>query len=103
MQGKISLQGEDKIYTRYSVSVFGMVQGVGFRYSSQRAAAGFRVSGWVRNNSDGSVEIECEGEKQGVEDFIRWLEHGPPYARVTRIEKQEKPYHGYYKGFSIEY
>ena len=53
---------------RYSVSVYGTVQGVGYRYSAIRAAEKFRVFGWVRNNADGSVEVECEGVKKRVED-----------------------------------
>jgi acylphosphatase len=73
---------------------------VGFRYSTLRAASKFKVNGWVRNKSDGSVELECEGPEKNITDFIKWLEN---YSRVSRINKQEKPYHGYYKGFSIEY
>ena len=90
-------------FKRYAVTVFGTVQGVGFRYSTLRAASKFSINGWVRNKSDGSVELECEGSERNIEDFIKWLENGPPYSRVSRISKQEKIYQGYYKGFSIEY
>ncbi len=87
----------------FHVFVKGYVQGVGYRYSAVRAAAKFRISGWVRNNQDGSVELECEGSLKDMDDFIKWLKVGPPGARVLSVEAQEKPYQGLYSGFVIEY
>lgn len=48
----------------------GKVQGVGFRYATQRVACGFDVTGWVRNLSDGRVEVQVCGESEEVKDFI---------------------------------
>ncbi|MEZ6119463.1 MAG: acylphosphatase [Pirellulaceae bacterium] len=48
----------------------GHVQGVGFRYSTRRIAMGFAVTGWVRNLSDGSVELMAEGEKLELQRFL---------------------------------
>lgn len=48
----------------------GRVQGVGFRYSTKRLALGFDVIGWVRNCSDGTVEMQVEGEVNEVDEFI---------------------------------
>ncbi len=89
---------------RYSVNVRGRVQGVGFRYYTVHSAARYNVFGWVRNKSDGSVQLECEGTEENVNKFLGWLEKGgPPSARILELRKQEKPYQGYYRTFSIEY
>ncbi len=88
---------------RYSVTVTGTVQGVGFRYYTVRAASRYNVNGWVRNRSDGSVQLECEGPEDNVNSFLKWLEQGPPSAHVIEVRKQERPYQGYYRTFSIEY
>ena len=65
--------------------VEGEVQGVGFRYSSLREARALGLTGWVRNAEDGSVEVWAEGEERSLDEFSRWLEHGPDYARVEKV------------------
>jgi len=87
----------------FHIVVSGRVQGVGYRYSTVRTAAKYRVFGWVRNNSDGSVELECEGNSKDIDNFIKWLKVGPAGARVTSIEIKEKQYQGIYPNFAIEY
>lgn len=66
--------------------VRGMVQGVWFRASAEKAAGQHGVSGWVRNCPDGTVEIFAEGTQQGVEAFIHWCRGGPPLARVEAVD-----------------
>ena len=51
----------------------GRVQGVGFRYTAERLARGFPISGFVRNQRDGSVELLVEGEPEPVEAFLSAL------------------------------
>ena len=51
---------------RAHVIFSGHVQGVGFRYTTRRAAGGFAVTGWVRNLPDGNVEVEMQGERAEV-------------------------------------
>jgi acylphosphatase len=58
---------------RVRVVFSGRVQGVGFRYTARRAAAGFAVTGWVRNLPDGTVELEAEGERAEVEACLEDL------------------------------
>jgi len=94
---------QDSNFKRYSVTVSGSVQGVGFRYFTVRAASECRVYGWVRNKSDGSVQLECEGPEKNINNFLKWLEKGPSSAHITGISKQERVYQGYYNRFSIEY
>ena len=88
---------------RVGVHIAGLVQGVYFRYSTQRKAQELGVKGWVRNLRDGSVECLLEGERDTVEALIRWLHHGPPGARVDHVTTQEEEYRGDLIGFSIEH
>ena len=79
---------------RVRVVVQGVVQGVFFRQGCQRAAVSDRVTGWVRNNSDGSVEAVLEGEPAGVERVVAWMRVGPPQALVTHVvSHEEEPTH----------
>ena len=74
---------------RLSFRVFGIVQGVGFRWFVKEAAAGHGVTGWVRNASDGSVEGEAQGSVPALDAFVRSLKGGHAMARVDRAETQE--------------
>jgi acylphosphatase len=74
---------------RRRVVVQGHVQGVWFRESARRRAEDLRVAGWVRNRPDGAVEAELEGDAEEVEVLVGWFGHGPPGARVERVELEE--------------
>src|SRR2546421_3458329 len=73
---------------RLHAVVRGDVQGVGFRYFVQRQAQQLGVQGWVRNNSDGTVELVAEGKREDLEHLKRAVEEGPRMARVERVEAQ---------------
>ena len=77
------------------LQVFGRVQGVGFRYYTQKKAEEFGIKGFVRNRPDGSVYIEAEGSPEALEAFTYWCGEGPSWARVSKVEKQEIPPRGY--------
>ena len=66
--------------------VTGRVQGVGFRYSTRQQATALGLSGWVRNTSDGRVEIEAAGETPALDTFLQWCHEGPPPAHVVAVE-----------------
>lgn len=68
------------------VVVSGQVQGVGFRMACAREAARLAVGGWVRNRSDGAVELHAEGRPQDVERLVAWARHGPRHAQVEGVE-----------------
>jgi acylphosphatase len=68
------------------VRIKGIVHGVSFRSSMAQMAASMRVTGWVRNLPDGSVEAFLEGDEKGVKRLLEWARTGPPRARVDRIE-----------------
>lgn len=71
---------------RLHVFVGGSVQGVGFRFSTQRKAENLGLNGWVRNCHDGRVEAEFEGSQAALEEMLVWCRHGPAFARVTQVE-----------------
>ena len=68
------------------VRVTGKVQGVGFRYATERAANAIGVHGFVRNLSDRSVEAVFEGVGTAVEQALSFVRAGPPGAEVEKIE-----------------
>lgn len=82
--------------------VHGVVQGVGFRYSTVAQARRWGLRGYARNMSDGSVEVFAEGTSEGVEKLLSWLGHGPPSAVVTRVDHQFTAFRGIYRNFGIE-
>lgn len=84
------------------VNVKGRVQGVGFRYSTQRQANRLGVAGWVRNERDGSVTVVAEGPKAAVDEMVRWLQEGPGFAKVADMDLREYPYEGRYSSFTVE-
>lgn len=87
----------------YHAVISGRVQGVGFRYSASRVAVKLQLRGWVRNSSDGTVLVHCEGEPGQVTKFLKWLESGPPGAFVRQVEKRQVRPLGTYRSFSVEY
>jgi len=70
---------------RYIVS--GTVQGVGFRAYVAREAVALGLRGWVRNQSEGTVEVEACGTEPQLQGLAAVLAHGPRAARVTHVER----------------
>jgi acylphosphatase len=71
------------------LSITGIVQGVGYRASFMAQAQALRLSGWVRNRRDGSVEAVVAGDAAGVDEIIAWARQGPPGARVDGVAVSE--------------
>ena len=77
------------------INVSGRVQGVGFRYTTQQKASRLGLTGWVRNERDGSVEIHCEGAPERIAALLDWLEAGgPSYCRIHRAGALRRQVHG---------
>ena len=72
-----------------SISVSGKVQGVFFRASTKEKANALGVVGTVKNQHDGSVFIEAEGEEDVINQFVAWCRKGPPLASVTEVKIEE--------------
>ena len=74
--------------------VYGKVQGVGYRFFTQRSACTLGIKGFVENNPDGSVTIEAEGTGIQLKQFMVFAERGPNWARVVEVQKLEMPPEG---------
>ncbi len=71
---------------RRRVAVRGHVQGVFFRETTRRRAQADGLRGWVRNQSDGTVEAVFEGEREPVERLVAFMREGPRGARVDWVD-----------------
>src|SRR6476469_1176860 len=79
------MQNQSPPPVRVHVFVSGVVQGVGYRYSTRNQAKYFGLGGWVRNLPDGRVEAVFEGSKKAVEGMISWCRRGPKIATVSEV------------------
>ena len=77
------------------VKVFGRVQGVFFRQSTFQKALELEIKGWVKNEPDGTVQVEIEGNQTAVLEMERWLKSGPPLAKVENIKVTDGEEKGY--------
>jgi acylphosphatase len=71
--------------------ITGRVQGVGFRWFVRERADALGLAGWVKNRSDGSVELLVSGDAAASEQFLAAVRRGPPHARVEAIEPITPP------------
>ena len=91
----------NRIARRFFIS--GDVQGVGFRFFAQRAAARHQVVGYVKNLEDGRVEAFAEGPTQSVEAFRNDLATGPRFSSVNHVEEISLDPSDRYSSFRIEH
>ncbi|MDE6851798.1 MAG: acylphosphatase [Lachnospiraceae bacterium] len=88
----------DKV--RYRIIFSGRVQGVGFRYRSKYAAEGYGVTGWVRNEPDGTVLMEAQGSWDQINDMLKLI-HQSAYIMIENVDRQEMPVNPKERGFHI--
>ncbi len=86
---------------RAMVTIKGLVQGVNFRHYTRQSAMRLNVSGWVRNQPDGSVQGCFEGEETDVRALIDWCRRGPDWASVDEVLAEEEPYRGDFSTFEV--
>jgi acylphosphatase len=72
-----------------NITVFGKVQGVFFRAATKAVADQLGIKGFVKNQEDGSVYIEAEGDDFSMESFLEWCNEGPQKAKVEKVEQAE--------------
>ncbi|EOZ92089.1 Acylphosphate phosphohydrolase, putative [Indibacter alkaliphilus LW1] len=77
------------------IKVLGKVQGVFFRKSTQKKAVELGLTGWVKNEEDGSVLVEIEGDLHSILAMQSWLRLGPPNAEVKELEISNADEKGY--------
>ena len=87
--------------TRLDATVFGRVQGVGFRYFVLREAMDLGLQGWVANTSDGAVRCVAEGPRDSLEVLLERLREGPVSAIVDRVSVAWMPATGTLGAFSV--
>lgn len=71
---------------RIHAIIYGKVQGVFFRDNTRRRANELNIGGWVKNNSNGTVELKAQGEEEKIKLLIEWLQVGPARAEVEKVE-----------------
>lgn len=84
------------------VVVSGRVQGVSFRAYAEAEARRLRVTGWIRNEPDGSVAGHFEGPQPDVDALVAWCHQGSPYATVRRVATSPAPVAGHAR-FEVRY
>ena len=84
------------------IEVEGIVQGVCFRAAASAAARRLAITGFVRNEPDGSVHIEAEGGEAALTEFVAWCWQGPPHAEVKSVRATAGQPAGY-TGFHIRW
>jgi acylphosphatase len=83
--------------------IHGDVQGVGFRYFVTRHAQARGLRGWVRNRSDGAVELVAEGERAKLDELLEAARQGPRHARVDSVDAQWSRAEGGLDRFDLSY
>ena len=72
-----------------NIKIYGLVQGVFFRANAKKQADKLNITGFARNEPDGSVYIEAEGEEHNLNEFLKWCNIGPSMANVEKVEASE--------------
>ena len=85
-----------------NIIVGGRVQGVFFRASTVEVAKSLGLTGWVRNNPDGTVEINAEGDEDRLKDLVKWCHKGPKHAKVSDVGVTWAGFEGKYIDFQIK-
>ena len=81
--------------------VGGKVQGVWFRASTREQALALGLRGVAKNLDDGRVEVLAVGDAGAIDALATWLQHGPPLARVDRVERSDVADAGRHDGFEV--
>ncbi|QPC81311.1 acylphosphatase [Phototrophicus methaneseepsis] len=87
---------------RLHAIVHGHVQGVYFRATTQDRAVQLSITGWVRNNADGTVEVIAEGSKDKLEVLHNFLLQGPPSARDSSVDVNWSDAAGTFYEFTVQ-
>jgi len=96
-------KGQTPALARLQAVVHGRVQGVSFRYYTQRRAQELGLSGYVRNAWDGTVQVVAEGPRPAVEALLSFLRVGPRAAFVTQVDTSWPPATGSFHRFEVRY
>jgi acylphosphatase len=87
---------------RYRLRFHGSVQGVGFRYTARHAANMYRLTGYVRNEYDGSVTCEVQGDPDAIDAFVRTLNQGR-FIDISYVDRTAMPLDEDERSFEVRY
>ncbi|MBQ3164791.1 MAG: acylphosphatase [Lachnospiraceae bacterium] len=90
----------DMAIVRKHMRFTGRVQGVGFRYRAKYAANGVGITGWVRNEWDGSVELEVQGTEEQINHMLVMINRSD-YIVIDNIESKQIPLEEHEAGFHV--
>jgi acylphosphatase len=94
--------GKNDTVIRQKLTFYGTVQGVGFRYRAKYAADGCGVTGWVKNEWDGTVTMEAQGTEGQIHEVMKRINQ-TPYIRIYNITTEEIPLERDERGFHVRY
>lgn len=77
------------VIRHYNIKISGKVQGVSYRFNAQAQAHKLNLTGFVKNEYNGTVYAEVEGKEEDINNFIEWCYVGPRLARVTEVAAEE--------------
>lgn len=83
-----------------NIKVYGQVQGIFFRATAKEEAEKLGIKGFARNEPDGTVYIEAEGDKDNLDKFFAWCQKGPSLAKVEKVKITEGPLKNF-SGFEV--
>ena len=101
-KNKVTRDLSNKDIIRRHYQFYGLVQGVGFRYTAAMAAESLNMTGWVRNEYDGSVTMELQGTEREIEEVLKAIYNGR-YIRIEKTECKDMPLDEHETSFSTEW
>jgi acylphosphatase len=91
--------GSDLVRVR--IFAGGLVQGVAYRFFAEKYANALGITGWIRNLTDGRVEVLAEGTAEGIESFLERLREGPRQARIDGLDVRRERATGEFSDFRV--
>ena len=87
---------------RFRINFRGFVQGVGFRWTARNAANMYRLTGYVKNEYDGSVTCEIQGTDEEIDKFLGTIQGGR-FIDITDMDMKEIPVEEGERSFDVRY
>ena len=88
---------------RIIINVYGLVQGVFFRYTTRKVARELDITGLVKNMPDGSVYIEAEGPEDKLLELLEFAKNGPKHAQVEKVKHEFKEFEAKFNKFDYAF
>jgi acylphosphatase len=85
------------------IDIYGVVQGVGMRYSVFKKAVSLGLCGYVKNKADGSVKVVAEGEEQAINQLVEYIKSDVRWAQVDDVIVTWREFSGLYNQFEITF